>query len=166
MICFWGTYCSVVHQKIKHFSFDKIPIPDIIVIPQRTFQKGKNYFDLEFVIYSIPAFWFKRECSHHDAGILEKMFIGEKTYLFHRFTSKTVTILTVVVLEDIVKHTTLVSCAWYSNCYIPYTIHVRMLFVVVSYDIIVRYDLFLLNFTSYMPSNAGKIARLSYFLLL
>ena len=38
---------------VKYFNLKKIPIPLNIVIPQRTFRKGKSHFDMEFIIYSI-----------------------------------------------------------------------------------------------------------------
>jgi hypothetical protein len=38
---------------VKYFNLKKIPIPLNIVIPQRMFRKGKSYFDMEFIIYSI-----------------------------------------------------------------------------------------------------------------
>lgn len=40
-------------EVVKYFNSKKRPIPSNIVIPQRTFRRGKNYFDLEFVAYSI-----------------------------------------------------------------------------------------------------------------
>lgn len=40
-------------EVVKYFNSKNEPIPSNIVIPQRTFRKGKNYFDLEFVAYSI-----------------------------------------------------------------------------------------------------------------
>ncbi|MBF0273895.1 MAG: cyclic nucleotide-binding domain-containing protein [Nitrospinae bacterium] len=38
---------------IKYFALEKKTIPSNIVIPQRTFRSGRNFFDLEFVIYTI-----------------------------------------------------------------------------------------------------------------
>ena len=41
---------------VKYFNLKKMPIPTNIVIPQRTFQKGKSYLDIEFIIYFILFF--------------------------------------------------------------------------------------------------------------
>ena len=40
-------------EVVKYFNSKKLQIPSYIVIPQRIFRKGKNYFDLEFVVYTI-----------------------------------------------------------------------------------------------------------------
>ncbi|MEE9605387.1 MAG: cyclic nucleotide-binding domain-containing protein [Candidatus Scalindua sp.] len=40
-------------EVVKYFNSKNIPIPSYIVIPQRIFRKGKNYFDLEFVVNTI-----------------------------------------------------------------------------------------------------------------
>ncbi|MGR3319479.1 MAG: cyclic nucleotide-binding domain-containing protein [Candidatus Anammoxibacter sp.] len=45
---------------VKYFNKKNEPIPANIVIPQRTFRKGKNCLDLEFVAYSI-IFFSKRK---------------------------------------------------------------------------------------------------------
>lgn len=43
-------------EVVKYFNREKEPIPPYIVIPQRTFRKGKNCFDLEFVAYTVIFF--------------------------------------------------------------------------------------------------------------
>ena len=43
-------------ELIKYFNLKKISIPPDIVIPHRTFRKGKNFIDLEFVVYAILFF--------------------------------------------------------------------------------------------------------------
>ncbi len=43
-------------EVVKYFNKTKTRIPSNIVIPQRTFSKGRNYFDLEFVVYTIVFF--------------------------------------------------------------------------------------------------------------
>ena len=48
-------------ELVKFFNKEKEPLPNIIVIPQRTFRKGVNYFDLEFVAYSILFFSKSKE---------------------------------------------------------------------------------------------------------
>lgn len=43
-------------EVVKYFNREKEPIPPNIIIPQRTFRKGINYFDLEFVAYTVIFF--------------------------------------------------------------------------------------------------------------
>ena len=43
-------------EAIKYFNREKVPIPPNIIIPQRTFRKGKNFFDIEFLAYTVIFF--------------------------------------------------------------------------------------------------------------
>ncbi|MGR3219949.1 MAG: cyclic nucleotide-binding domain-containing protein [Candidatus Anammoxibacter sp.] len=71
---FYDDYFSVIRDKdiggimfgcppgiVKHFKKRNKAIPANIVIPLRTFRKGKNCFDLEFVAYSIIFFSKRRK---------------------------------------------------------------------------------------------------------
>ncbi|MGR3318128.1 MAG: cyclic nucleotide-binding domain-containing protein [Candidatus Anammoxibacter sp.] len=40
-------------ELVKFFNKENVKVPNIIVIPRRTFRKGINYCDLEFIVYSI-----------------------------------------------------------------------------------------------------------------
>ena len=43
-------------EAIKYFNREKEPIPANVVVPQRTFRKGKNFFDIEFLAYTVIFF--------------------------------------------------------------------------------------------------------------